>query len=79
MEGRVMNDVYSSTAEVLSDRIYNLIEDNQYILDTTDPWKLFGIEGFDCSDLQPTMYQVMYALERAKQRYANEQSPSCRN
>ena len=41
---------YSKTADELANRIYKLMEEDPTIYLITDPWKLFGVEGFKWDD-----------------------------
>jgi hypothetical protein len=58
--------LYESYANELRDRIFALIPDNPGILRMKSPWDLFGIEGFKCDDLQPSMGQAAWALRNAQ-------------
>lgn len=64
---------YEATANELRDRIQKLIPDHPEILDMTDPWELFKIEGFNCNDLQPSFAQASQALSVAKALHKMEQ------
>ena len=57
---------YEATADVLVQRIVELIPKHPEILKMTSPWDLFSVQGFVCSDLNPTMHQAAWALEKAK-------------
>lgn len=63
---------YQSTADELANRIYDLIPQNPQILDMEDVWDLFKIPGFKCKDLQPSMAQAMFALNKATRMYKGE-------
>ncbi len=56
---------YATTAELLTDRIAAL---GPVILTIDSPWALFKIDGFNCKDLEPTLYQASFALAKAKAR-----------
>ncbi len=58
---------YEDVADEIVRRILALIPTHPEILDMQDVWKLFKVDGFKCDDLQPSMYQAMWALSRAKQ------------
>lgn len=60
---------YEACANKLRDRILALIPDNPGILRMESPWDLFGIEGFKCDDLQPSMGQAAWALRNAQVTY----------
>lgn len=60
---------YESTANKLRDRIVELIPANPEILEMTDCWALFKINGFTCGDLEPSMSQAAWALSAAKEAY----------
>ena len=59
------DQTYESTADVLVERIAAL---GPQILAIDDPWTLFKVEGFKCSDLEPSLFQASWALEVAKRR-----------
>jgi hypothetical protein len=63
---------YAATADTLRDRIVALIPDNPHIMDMDDPWSLFGVKGFDCSDLGPSLAQAAFALRAAQQQYRSQ-------
>lgn len=65
--------MYAETADELADRIENLIPSHPEILTMDDPFKLFGVEGFSCDDLGPSLAQAWWALREARKRY-NESS-----
>ena len=64
---------YVSTADQLVERIAALIPTHPEILEMTDPWKLFAVEGFDCKDLGPSLFQAGWALAKAKEGYLLEE------
>jgi len=64
---------YSSTADSFVTRILALIPEHPYILEMDSPWALFKVPGFDCADLQPTMYQAEWALAKAQQLWRERQ------
>jgi len=64
---------YAETADSLTLRIVALIPSHPEILELTSPWGLFKVEGFECADLQPTMFQADVALSKAKQQWAEQQ------
>ncbi len=66
---------YEATGHQLRDRIMALIPAHPEILDMTSCWDLFRVEGFQCSDLGPSMAQAGWALTEAKRQY-REQSAS---
>ena len=57
---------YVSIADELAKRIAALIPAHPEILYMDDPLDLFKIEGFDCSDLEPSIPQAQWALSKAK-------------
>ncbi len=57
---------YGATADELTQRIVQLIFDHPEVADIKNAWDLFHIEGFDCSDLEPSYFQAMWALAKAK-------------
>lgn len=62
---------YSATADTLVERIKALIPEHPEILEMNDPWALFRVDGFSTKGLDPTLFQAMWALEKAKQEYQN--------
>lgn len=60
---------YEKTADELTNRIFALIPDHPEILDIDSPWALFKVPGFDCKDLEPTLFQAGWALSAAKRKY----------
>ena len=52
---------YAGIANDLCDRIVALIPDHPEIMDMTSAWDLHGVEGFDCSDLRPSLFQATWA------------------
>lgn len=64
---------YEATANELVNRILALIPDHPEILGMEEPWGLHKIKGFQCDDLQPTLYQASWALVRAKHEYVNKE------
>ncbi len=60
---------YAATADTLVERIVALIPQHPEILEMSDPWKLFKVEGFDCKDIGPSLFQASWALARAKEQY----------
>lgn len=67
---------YESTAEVLVQRILTLMPDHPDLQTMDDPWKLFGVKGFACSDLQPSAFQAGWALRQAQKRYRMQKEGS---
>lgn len=64
-----MKTPYAHTADVLTQRIVDL---GTVVLDIDDPWQLFNIPGFNCKDLEPSLYQAGYALRAAQQKLRNQ-------
>jgi hypothetical protein len=62
---------YESTANELSNRIYELIPANPEILSMASAFDLFKVPGFNCDDLQPSMGQASWALDDARRRYSS--------
>jgi hypothetical protein len=72
--GGKMNTIeqsYENSAQELKRRIIALIPDHPEIMNMTEPFDLFKIEGFKCDDLQPSLGQAMGALAFAKKEYAS--------
>ena len=63
---------YEDIAVELADRIYKFIPDNPEIMFISDPSSLFKIKGFKCDDLQPSFFQVGWALAQARKKYEKE-------
>lgn len=57
---------YEATANVLRDRIVDLIPGHPEILEMDDCYQLFNVPGFKCDDLNPSMAQASAALMSAK-------------
>ena len=70
-----MRVLYEACANELQRRILALIPDNPGILKMDSPWDLFGVDGFKCDDLQPSMGQAAWALDRAKKEYKSAGEP----
>ena len=62
-----MTTPYETTGNELRDRIVALAPDHPEIMEMDSAWDLFGVEGFDCSDLGPSLVQAQWALSSAKQ------------
>ncbi len=62
-------EAYTDTANALKDKILAIIPDHPEILDMDEPGGLFKIEGFDCNDLAPSLFQAQWALGRAKMEW----------
>lgn len=60
---------YSATADVLVTRIMALIPTHPEIMTLSNPFDLFKVEGFECSDLEPSLAQAGFALREARKRY----------
>lgn len=54
---------YADTAERLVERIVAL---GPVVLTLATPWELFGVPGFACRDLGPSLAQAGFALSKAK-------------
>lgn len=63
---------YEDTADVLTQRIVAIGPD---ILNIDDPWQLFKVSGFDCSDLNPSLAQASFALAKAQTILAASRLP----
>lgn len=61
---------YASTADDLVARIVALIPSQPQILTLDSAWDLFKVPGFECADLQPSLYQASFALAKAKAIHA---------
>lgn len=57
---------YQATGDTLVERISALIPENPEILEMTNPFDLFKVEGFNVDDLQPSLAQTGWALSKAK-------------
>lgn len=60
---------YETTAEQLRDRILALIPKHPEILEMNDCFKLFGVQGFHCDDLKPSLAQAGWAMRSAQRLY----------
>lgn len=60
---------YRSITGELTERVLALIEDNPCIIKMHDPSDLFGLPGFYCADLSPSMLQMETALDIAKRQW----------
>ena len=58
---------YQNVALELVGRILDLIPTHPEILTLPDAWGLLKIEGFVCSDLEPTLFQASWAFDKARQ------------
>ena len=56
----------------LSKRILDLIPDHPEILEITEAFDLFKVEGFKCDDLEPSLFQASSALSKAQLDYQKE-------
>jgi len=56
---------YENTLSELEKRILKLIPANTQILEITDVWDLFKIDGFKCDDIEPSYAQARHALNNA--------------
>jgi len=63
---------YTLTADTLVNRIKVLIPKHPEILDMQDPWGLLKIDEFTYKDLQPSLFQVSWALAKALQLHIKE-------
>ena len=63
---------YTLTADTLVNHIKVLIPKHPEILDMQDPWGLLKIDGFAYKDLLPSLFQVSWALAKAKQLHIKE-------
>jgi len=61
-----LSNCYAKTADELTARILALIPTAPEILTMESVWDLFKVEGFNCSDLGPSMAQAQWALSNAK-------------
>jgi hypothetical protein len=60
-------DWYNDTANKLADRIVASVP-REKLLAMTDPWELFKVDGFNCDDLGPSLFQASWALREAQRR-----------
>ena len=63
--------LYEATGNELADRILRMIPDHPEILEMESACDLFKIDGFDCSDLNPSLAQAGWAFNRARQVFLN--------
>jgi hypothetical protein len=61
---------YAATADVLVERITALIPEHPEILTMNSAWDLFKVEGFNCNDIGPSLFQASWALKKAQQDFA---------
>lgn len=57
---------YEKTADRLVQRIEALLPTHPEILLMDSPWILFTVDGFECNDLQPTLFQAAWALKKVQ-------------
>jgi hypothetical protein len=68
--GAAMNrEGYCSVLNKLVERIEALIPEHPEILELRNPFDLFKVPGFYCSDLEPSLMQASAALVEAKKRH----------
>lgn len=60
---------YVEIGGTLVERIVALIPDNPQIMYMSNPFDLLDIKGFEHSDLAPSVFQVNWALAKAKSIY----------
>ena len=65
----MMTEAYESCANELRDRIFSLIPDHPEIMEMDGPFQLFDLNGFSCSDLDPSLAQAGWALGAAQQKW----------
>lgn len=63
---------YTETANTLVERVVTLIGNHPEILDLEDCWGLLQYPDFAYRDLEPTLYQMSWALRKAKFQYLAE-------
>ena len=59
----------NDTIDTLAKRIFEKIPTNPEIMEITNAWELFDIEGLEIEDLQPSLAQARHALIRAQECY----------
>lgn len=59
----------NDTISTLAKRIFEKIPTNPKIMEITNAWDLFYVEGLEFSDLQPSLAQARHALIRAQECY----------
>ena len=59
----------NDTISTLAKRIFEKIPTNPEIMEITNAWELFNIEGLEIEDLQPSFAQARHALIRAQECY----------
>lgn len=69
---KITKEVYTANAEELVDRISALVDDHPEVLTMSSAWDLLKIEEFVYQDLEPTLFQVTWALGRAQNRHKKE-------
>lgn len=57
---------YETSCEIIYQRILVLIPQHPEIKDFKNPWDLFKVPEFQCSDLNPTYAMVAIALAKAQ-------------
>lgn len=65
---------YEQSAQLLADRIFDLIPEHPEIMTMESAWGLFKVPGFKCDDLQPSLAQAQYALTVARARYQHQKT-----
>lgn len=74
-----MNEAYEAVGHELRDRILALIPEHPEIMELEDTFDLFAIEGFDCSDLKPSLAQAGWALGAARKAWSKQQQAAAAN
>lgn len=64
---------YAETATALEQRIEALVPNHPEILTFENPWPLFKVPGFDCSDLAPSLAQAWHALAAVQRRHLHQE------
>ncbi len=65
---------YTSVADRLAGRIEELISTHPEIMRISNVWDLFQVDGFECRDLEPSLYQAQWALADAQRRHREKES-----
>jgi hypothetical protein len=64
-----MTLTYERVAEELERRIEALVQQHPHVLKIHDPFDLFRIPEFTCTDLDPSMAQAIAALRRVQLKH----------
>lgn len=65
---------YSGTADKKVERIMEFIPDHPEILKMDSAWALLKVDGFQCDDIEPSLFQAEWALVKAKELHRRDNS-----